>query len=130
MVDLIGFTNVTLSFFEVVEPDSIDYSHLVDSESLDFSKYSTPDYYNLIIDFMIMALQQFYWTLTLRFSVQWFPNINPYIFPAYMLLEATDFYLEEFKNLVPSLLGMDMSGMLAFLCLEYMIRTLEAIKFY
>ena len=75
-------------------------------------------------------VKTYYWILTIRLSMQWFPNINPYIQPMYILLYVTDFFLENFEGLIPTILGMDMSSMLAFICLEWMIRTLDAISFY
>ncbi len=95
----------------------------------DPNDFDTKDVLNIIVHFLKFFLRQFYWVLTLRFSVQWFPNINPYIHPVYSLLYATDFFLEIFKDFVPVILGMDMSAMCAFLCLEWMIRTLESIHF-
>ena len=76
------------------------------------------------------AVKTYYWVLTLRFSLQWFPNVNPYIQPMYILLYATDPFLENFEGLIPNILGMDMSSMLAFICLEWMVRTLDSITFY
>nr|YP_011007361.1 hypothetical protein V2495_pgp019 [Scytothamnus australis]WAM64790.1 hypothetical protein [Scytothamnus australis] len=75
------------------------------------------------------SLKQYYWVLTVRLSVQWFPNINPYMHPIYILMYTTDFFLNFFKEFVPNILGMDMSSMAAFICLEWMIRTLESIEF-
>ncbi|CAN0592981.1 unnamed protein product [Laminaria digitata] len=46
-----------------------------------------------------------------------------------MLIYATDFYLEQFTGLVPNILGIDMTTMCAFICLEWIIRTLDAISF-
>ncbi|CAN0324887.1 unnamed protein product [Ascophyllum nodosum] len=95
----------------------------------DPSDFAIKDILNLIIYFMKVFLRQYYWVLTLRLSIQWFPNINPYIHPMYTLIFATEFFLKQFKDLLPIILGMDMSAMCAFLCLEWMIRTLESIKF-
>nr|YP_010185305.1 hypothetical protein Ycf19 [Ishige okamurae]QVJ99649.1 hypothetical protein Ycf19 [Ishige okamurae]WAM64085.1 hypothetical protein [Ishige okamurae] len=75
-------------------------------------------------------VKSYYWILTLRLSMQWFPNINPYVHPMYALLYLTDPFLENFEGLVPNVLGMDMSSMLAFICLEWIIRTLDSIAFY
>lgn len=95
----------------------------------DPSDFDRKDILNLLLYFMKVFLRQYYWVLTLRLSIQWFPNINPYIHPMYSLIYATDFFLEKFEDLVPVILGMDMSSMCAFICLEWMIRTLESIQF-
>nr|YP_010471268.1 hypothetical protein N4M72_pgp061 [Sargassum confusum]QXI87550.1 Ycf19 [Sargassum muticum]UEP18044.1 Ycf19 [Sargassum kjellmanianum]UVW81588.1 hypothetical protein [Sargassum siliquastrum]AZJ16045.1 hypothetical protein ScoCPG_p082 [Sargassum confusum]UVF63226.1 hypothetical protein [Sargassum confusum] len=87
------------------------------------------DIMNFIIYFIKVFLRQYYWVLTLRLSIQWFPNINPYIHPIYTLIFSTEFFLKQFKNLLPIILGMDMSAMCAFLCLEWIIRTLDSINF-
>nr|YP_011007080.1 hypothetical protein V2492_pgp019 [Phaeostrophion irregulare]WAM64367.1 hypothetical protein [Phaeostrophion irregulare] len=75
-----------------------------------------------------LVLKGYYWLLTLRFTVQWFPNINPYIHPLYGLIWSTDLYLRQFENLLPSILGLDLSSMCAFACLEWLMQTVDAIK--
>lgn len=84
---------------------------------------------NGLIELLRFGARLYYWILTIRVTLQWFPSINPYIFPLYMLIYATDFYLEQFTGLVPNLLGIDMTTMCAFICLEWIIRTLDAISF-
>nr|YP_010206586.1 Ycf19 [Alaria crispa]YP_010206727.1 Ycf19 [Alaria marginata]YP_010206868.1 Ycf19 [Alaria esculenta]YP_010207009.1 Ycf19 [Alaria crassifolia]YP_010207150.1 Ycf19 [Alaria praelonga]QWE51202.1 Ycf19 [Alaria crispa]QWE51381.1 Ycf19 [Alaria esculenta]QWK44192.1 hypothetical protein [Alaria marginata]UAX20478.1 Ycf19 [Alaria crispa]UAX20619.1 Ycf19 [Alaria crispa] len=97
--------------------------------SLNPSDYTRAEMLNLLVTAMVAGLRQYYWILTLRLSIQWFPNINPYIHPMYSLLHATDFFLKEFDDIVPTVLGMDMSSMCAFIFLEWIIRTLESITF-
>nr|YP_010156583.1 Ycf19 [Laminaria rodriguezii]QQY85069.1 Ycf19 [Laminaria rodriguezii] len=97
--------------------------------SLNPNDYTRAEMLNLLVTAMIAGLRQYYWILTLRLSIQWFPNINPYIHPMYSLLHATDFFLKEFDDIVPTVLGMDMSSMCAFIFLEWIIRTLESITF-
>nr|QWK41776.1 hypothetical protein [Akkesiphycus lubricus] len=97
--------------------------------AFDPNDFTTFDVLNMVVHFLKLALRQYYWILTLRLSIQWFPNINPYIHPMYSLLYATDFFLKEFEEIIPAILGMDMSSMCAFICLEWMIRTLESITF-
>lgn len=84
---------------------------------------------NGMIELLRFGARLYYWVLTIRVTLQWFPSINPYIFPLYMLIHATDFYLEQFTGLVPTILGIDMTTMCAFVCLEWIIRTLDAISF-
>lgn len=84
---------------------------------------------NGLIELLRFGARLYYWILTIRVTLQWFPSINPYIFPLYMLIHATDFYLEQFTGLVPTILGIDMTTMCAFVCLEWIIRTLDAISF-
>nr|YP_009327084.1 hypothetical protein [Pleurocladia lacustris]ANS57604.1 hypothetical protein [Pleurocladia lacustris]ANS57748.1 hypothetical protein [Pleurocladia lacustris] len=85
------------------------------------------DYIFLTILCTVLFLKSYYWALSVRFLVQWFPNVNPYIHPMFGLIVITDIFLKEFQGLLPNILGMDMSAMLAFVCLEWMIRTLESI---
>nr|YP_011006234.1 hypothetical protein V2485_pgp019 [Dictyotopsis propagulifera]WAM63238.1 hypothetical protein [Dictyotopsis propagulifera] len=84
---------------------------------------------NGTIELLRFGARLYYWILTIRVTLQWFPSVNPYIFPLYMLIYATDFYLEQFTGLVPIILGIDMTTMCAFVCLEWIIRTLDAISF-
>jgi len=75
-----------------------------------------------------LTVKAYYWLLTLRFTVQWFPNINPYIHPLYGLIWGTDLFLRQFENFLPSILGIDFSAMCAFACLEWMIQTLDVMS--
>ncbi|CAM9091115.1 unnamed protein product [Sphacelaria rigidula] len=75
-----------------------------------------------------LLVRAYYWLLTFRFTVQWFPNINPYIHPLYGLIWATDLFLRQFENFLPSILGIDFSAMCAFACLEWMIQTLDVMS--
>ena len=88
------------------------------------------DYLALTILFTVMFLKAYYWALSTRFVVQWFPNVNPYIHPLFGLIAITDIFLKEFQGLLPPILGMDLSAMMAFVCLEWMIRTLDSIVVY
>lgn len=85
------------------------------------------DYLFLTLLFTVMFLKGYYWALSIRFLVQWFPNVNPYIHPMFGLIALTDIFLKEFQGLIPTIFGMDLSAMMAFICLEWMIRTLESI---
>nr|QWK41920.1 hypothetical protein [Protohalopteris sp.] len=84
-------------------------------------------YANRNIRMARFTIKAYYWLLTLRFTVQWFPNINPYIHPLYGLIWATDLFLRQFENFLPDILGLDMSSMCAFACLEWMMQTLDAM---
>lgn len=85
------------------------------------------EYTNRNIRMARLSIKAYYWLLTLRFTVQWFPNINPYIHPLYGLIWATDLFLRQFENFLPDILGLDMSAMCAFACLEWLMQTLDAM---
>ena len=46
---------------------------------------------NGLIELLRFGARLYYWILTIRVTLQWFPSVNPYIFPLYMLIYATDF---------------------------------------
>lgn len=121
---------ISIENFQLI---SMDWETLQAKLDLDYEIMQTFDAKDWANEFLVWtadALRVYYWVLTLRLSVQWFPNINPYIHPVYVLLHATDFFLESFEGIVPNILGMDMSAMCAFIFLEWVIRTCQAIKFY
>ncbi|CAM9093103.1 unnamed protein product [Choristocarpus tenellus] len=89
----------------------------------------TGQFLNDLIYSTCLLVHIYYWILTLRLSMQWFPNLNPYITPFYILIFMTDFFLEMFDDILPDILGMNMSAMLAFTFLEYLIQTLDSIHF-
>ena len=65
--------------------------------------------------------------LTLRIYLTWFPNINSYAQPFYSLGKMTDPYLRVFRGLVPPLLGFDLSPLLGFLLLTFLIDIFSSI---
>lgn len=112
------------------EPISVIIYHFVNNrlpEGMFLNNLGKKDYLFLAILFTSMFLKAFYWALSTRFLVQWFPNVNPYIHPMFGLIAITDIFLKEFEGLIPIIFGMDLSAMLAFVCLEWMIRTLDSI---
>lgn len=85
-------------------------------------------YFNRNIRGARYSVQAYYWLLTMRYTVQWFPNINPYIHPLYGLIWATDLFLRQFDKFLPTILGIDFSAMCAFTFLEWMMQTLDVIS--
>ena len=58
----------------------------------------------------------------MRVSLTWFPNINWYTQPFYYLSRLTDPYLRIFRGIVPPLIGMDISPILAFVLLQCIMK--------
>ncbi|CAM9108126.1 unnamed protein product [Chrysoparadoxa australica] len=87
------------------------------------------DALNFSKDIAAIFLRSYYWLLTARVTLAWFPNINPYIQPFFMLIVATEEFVENFEGFIPDILGIDMSTLLSFLYLEWMIRLCKLIKF-
>ena len=66
--------------------------------------------------------------LTLRIYLTWFPNINFYTQPFYSLGKMTDPYLRVFRGIVPNLLGFDLSPLLGFSLLTFLIDIFSSIN--
>ena len=70
----------------------------------------------------IVGFLKFYtMLLTVRIYLTWFPNINFYAQPFYTMIKLTDPYLRAFRGIIPSLFGFDMSPLLAFALLTFLI---------
>ena len=67
--------------------------------------------------------------LTLRVYLTWFPNINFYDQPFSSLGKMTDPYLRLFRGIIPPLLGFDLSPLLAFLFITFLIDIFDSIVF-
>jgi YggT family protein len=59
--------------------------------------------------------------LTLRVYLTWFPNLNFYTQPFYSLGKMTDPYLRVFRGIIPPLIGLDLSPLLGFILLTFLI---------
>ena len=59
--------------------------------------------------------------LTLRVYLTWFININFYTQPFQSLGKMTDPYLRVFRGIIPPLIGFDLSPLLGFILLTFLI---------
>jgi len=66
--------------------------------------------------------------LTLRVYLTWFPNINLYNQPFRSLGKMTDPYLRLFRGIIPPLLGFDVSPLLGFSLLTFLIDVFSSIN--
>ena len=65
--------------------------------------------------------------LTLRVYLTWFPNINFYTQPFSSLGKMTDPYLRLFRGITPPLLGFDISPLLGFSLITFLIDVFSSI---
>ena len=65
--------------------------------------------------------------LTLRIYLTWFPNINFFTQPFSSLGKMTDPYLRLFRGIIPPLLGFDVSPLLGFSLLTFLIDVFSSI---
>ena len=66
--------------------------------------------------------------LTLRIYLTWFPNINFYTQPFSSLGKMTDPYLRLFRGIMPPLLGFDVSPLLGFSLLTFLIDVFSSVS--
>jgi len=66
--------------------------------------------------------------LTLRVYLTWFPNINFYVQPFDTLGRMTDPYLRLFRGILPPFLGFDLSPLLGFSLLTFLIDIFSSIS--
>lgn len=83
---------------------------------------------NLIFSSLVGFLQLYLVLLLLRVSLTWFPNINWFSQPLYSLSKITDPYLRLFRGVVPPFLGMDISPILGFILLQFLVQIFSNIK--
>lgn len=78
----------------------------------------------------IVGFLKFYIVLlTIRVYLTWFPNINFYVQPFSSIGKMTDPYLRLFRGIIPPLIGFDLSPLLAFLFLTFLIDIFDSIVF-
>ena len=66
--------------------------------------------------------------LTIRVYLAWFPNINNYSQPFSSLGRMTDPYLKLFRGILPSLLGFDISPLLGFSLITFLIDIFSTVE--
>ena len=71
--------------------------------------------------YSILGFLKFYTALlTMRVYLTWFPNFNLYVQPFQTIGTMTDPYLRLFRGIIPSLIGFDLSPLLAFMFLTFL----------
>jgi YggT family protein len=76
---------------------------------------------------MVGFLKFYIVMLTLRVYLTWFPNINFYTQPFASIGKMTDPYLRLFRGILPPLIGFDLSPLLAFIFLTFLIDVFSSV---
>lgn len=79
---------------------------------------------SLLLNSLIYFLRGYFLLLLARILIYWFPNVSSYEQPWSGLLRVTDPFLKIFRGLVPLFMGVDISPLLGFLCIQYFIEVL------
>ena len=85
------------------------------------------DRVTLILATVISFLEIYLILLLVRVSLTWFPNINWYGQPFYSLARLTDPYLMIFRGIIPPIVGMDISPVLAFVFLQCILQVVSNV---
>ena len=78
---------------------------------------------------MVGFLKFYIVLLTIRVYLTWFPNINFYMQPFSSIGKMTDPYLRLFRGIIPPLIGFDLSPLLAFIFLTFLIDIFDSVVF-
>ena len=81
----------------------------------------------LVSSSLVTFLQIYLILLFIRVILSWFPNVNWMSPPFSILSQLTDPYLNIFRSLIPPLGGLDLSPILAFLLLSFLMNLLEPL---
>jgi uncharacterized protein YggT (Ycf19 family) len=84
---------------------------------------------NYLKDGFVIYLQAFNTMFTLRFVLMWFPTLNPFIQPYYIVRVITEPPIEWVRKRIPPLLGMDFSFLICSYAISYGIKYLTLFKF-
>jgi len=82
----------------------------------------------LLFQTLASFVQIYSYVLIVRVLLTWFPQINWYNQPFAALSQVSDPYLNLFRNIIPSLGGIDISPILAFLALNIVSSLLENLS--
>ncbi|EFA73120.1 YggT family protein [Cylindrospermopsis raciborskii CENA303] len=82
----------------------------------------------LLFQTLASFVEIYSYVLIVRVLLTWFPQINWYNQPFAALSQVSDPYLNLFRNIIPSLGGIDISPILAFLVLNIVSSLLENLS--
>ena len=75
------------------------------------------------------ALKFYCALLVIRVYLTWFPNFNMYEQPLLTLGKLTNPYLRIFRGIIPVIFGIDISPILAFVFMQFVIDFFKTLKF-
>ncbi len=81
----------------------------------------------LLTNTLVTFVTIYFYLLTARVLLTWFPNIDWFAQPFAILSQLTDPYLNLFRSIIPPLGGMDFSPILAILLLQFVTGLLSSI---
>ena len=84
---------------------------------------------NLSRDILLMTIKAYQVILLFEYMISYFPRINPYTAPYYLIRVLTAPVLKLVRYLIPGLFGFDVSFIALSLFLEFLVKTLPNIKF-
>jgi uncharacterized protein YggT (Ycf19 family) len=88
-----------------------------------------PNLLNFLKDCLVFYLKGYSLILLLKFTLSWFPNINPFIAPFFVIRVLTEPILHEIETRIPKILGFDLSFLLLSLAIDFSIKYLEKLQF-
>jgi len=89
---------------------------------------TTTNILRFLKDFLLIYLQGYNLVFTLRFILMWFPNINPFVAPYYIVRVITQPFIGWVEKLLPKLFGIDFSFLVCSLILGMSINYLTTLK--
>lgn len=84
---------------------------------------------NFAKDCLLIYLQGYNLIFTLRFILAWFPNINPFVAPYYIVRVLTQPFIEWVEKRLPRVFGIDLSFLICSIALGMSINYLTTFKF-
>ena len=83
---------------------------------------------NITKDCLVIYLQIYNTFFLLRFILLWFPNINPFIQPYYIIRVFTQPFLDFIEERLPKLFGLDLSFLVCSISIQVTINFLKNLK--
>ena len=84
---------------------------------------------NFLKDCLLIYLQGYNLIFTLRFILAWFPNINPFGAPFYIIRVLTQPFIDWVEKRLPRVFGIDLSFLVCSVALGMSINYLSTFKF-
>jgi len=87
------------------------------------------DVLNFIKDSIVIFLKGYNFLFLLKFVLGWFPNINPFIAPYFIVYVYTQPLLEYVEKRLPKLFGLDLSFLFCSVVLGFLTENLAKFHF-
>lgn len=129
---ILAFIFISVIIFCVLYEGSTDFHEMISEDWKAFKQSQPPILFDIMNNLVVMVLtflRNYIYLWNMRFILLWFPNLNPYIMPWYVLVVMTQPLVDFVRANVPKPMNWDPSYFIGGAILDLLLWYLPQIEF-